>query len=98
MPYLIYKSAEPALVKAFEASAFRPEVDAITYSDMIATGGEMYSSRVKLTFTAKAGNYTKHYMYIPGSLVSEQKYLTKEEQSAIDLWLNSLDLVKASSK
>lgn len=98
VPYLAYKSSEPALIKAFEGSAFRPEVDMITYSDMIATGGEMYTSRVKLSFTAKTGNYTRHYIYIPGSLVSDQKYLSQEEQSALDLWIKSVDLVKASSK
>lgn len=98
IPFLLYKSCEPALIKAFAASKFRPEVDAITYSDMIATGGEMHTSRVKLTFTAKTGNYTKHYMYIPGSFASEQKYLSEEEQTAVDLWLASCELGKTSPK
>jgi hypothetical protein len=100
LPYLVYKSSEPALVQAFAASgsAFYPQVDDITYSDMIATGGEMYSSRVKLSFTAKTGNFTRYSMYVPGSLLSEQKYLNSAEQSAVELWLASCDLVKASPK
>lgn len=96
--YDLYKSSEPALIQAFAASKFRPEVDPITHSDMIATGGEMYTSRVKLTFTTKTGGYMKYYMYIPGSLLSEQKYLSEQDHTVIDLWLNSIDLVKASLK
>jgi hypothetical protein len=97
-PYLSYKSCEPALLKAFETSKLRPEVDVITFSDMIATGGEMHSSRLKLSFTTKTGNFIRYYMYIPGSLLAEQHYLSDEEKSAVDLWLKSIDLIQTPLK
>ena len=98
IPYLTYKSHEPSLIKAFESSKFAPEVDVITYSDMIATGSTIHSSRVKLSFTVKTGRFTRHYMYIPGSVITEQYYLSEDEQSAVTLWLNSIDLAQTSLK
>ena len=98
MPYLMYKSHEPSLIKAFESSKFLPEIDVITYSDMIATGGTIHTSRVKLSFTAKTGNFTRHYMYIPGSLLTEQHYLSDDEKAALEMWLNSIHLAEASLK
>ena len=98
MSDLTYKMHEPALLNAFEKSKFRPEVDVVTYSDMIATGGVMYSSRVKLSFTTKSDPFMRCYMYIPGSLISEQHYLSEDEKAAVEMWINSVHLAEASLK
>jgi hypothetical protein len=96
--YLFYKSYEPSLVKAFEQSNFLPEVHPITHSDMIATGGSIHTSRIKLSFTAKTGPFIRMYIYIPGSNITEQHNLSENEQSAIELWLNSIHVTEASLK
>jgi hypothetical protein len=91
IPYLLYKSHEPALMNAFQGSLYTPQVEAVTYSDMVSTGGGLYSSRVKLSFTAKRGPYVRFYMYIPGSLVSELLHLTEEERAAVAAWIQSVE-------
>jgi hypothetical protein len=90
--YLLYKSHEPALMSAFKSSIYQPEVEAITYSDMISTGCGLHTSRIKLSFTAKTGPYVRFYMYIPGSLVSELLHLNDDEKSAVTMWLNSVEI------
>lgn len=101
--YLMYKSYEPGLVAAFSGSVYKPEVEPITHSDMIATGATMYNSRVKISFLLKKGNYTKFFMYIPGSSLEEQNHLSNDEKEAVALWLNSVHMneesfTKGSSK
>jgi hypothetical protein len=90
-----YKAHEQSLVDAFKASNFAPEVLPITHSDMIATGGAAHPCHVKLSFVAKKGQFMRYYMYIPGSLVSEQHHLNDEEKAAVAHWL---DVVQASLK
>jgi hypothetical protein len=97
-PYLLYKSHEPALIKAFDASNLYPEVDSITHSDMIATGGTIHSSRVKISFTAKKGLFIRYYMYIPGSDVSKQNYLSKDEKAVVQAWLDTIHNSETSVK
>jgi hypothetical protein len=89
--FLLYKFHEPALVKAFEQSKFLPEVHPITHSDMIATGGTMHSSRVKVSFTARSGPFVRAYIYIPGSLIAEQAHLTDDEKAAVEQWLHVIE-------
>lgn len=86
-----YKSHEQRLVDAFKASNFLPEVLPITHSDMIATGGAAHPSHVKLSFLAKKGPFMRYYMYIPGSLVSEQHHLNDEEKTVVTQWLDSVE-------
>ena len=95
-PYLLYKSHEPALVAAFSRSVYRPEVEPITHSDMITTGGTMYIARIKISFTLKKGNYTKFFMYIPGSSVEEQHHLNDDDREAVAVWLNTVHMNDAS--
>ena len=93
--FLFYKSHEPSLLKAFEKSRFLPEVLSITQSDMIATGCAVYESRIKLSFTARSGQFLRIYIYIPGSVITEQHHLTRDEKAALQLWL---EVTEASLK
>jgi hypothetical protein len=86
-----YMAHEQSLVDAFKDSNFAPEVLPITHSDMIATGGAAHPSRVKLSFLAKKGAFLRYYMYIPGSLASEQHHLNDEEKAALTQWLDSVE-------
>jgi len=92
VPYLLYKSHEPALIAAFKDSMYYPQVEAFTYSDMVSTGGGLYTSRIKLSFTAKTGPFVRFYMYIPGSLISEVLHLTEDERAAVTMWINSVEI------
>jgi hypothetical protein len=89
--YAFYKSHEPALIDAFQGSRYSPQVEGITPSDMISTGGEIYASKLKLSFTAKTGLFLRFYMYIPGSSTSELLHCSKEEQAAVAAWLKNVE-------
>jgi hypothetical protein len=91
----IYISHQQSLIDAFKASNFLPEVLPITHSDMIATGGAAHPSHVKLSFLAKKGAFARYYMYVPGSVISEQHHLNEQEKAAVTQWLA---LVEASLK
>ena len=90
--YLLHKSHEPALVALFKDSKFRPEVEAITNSDMMSTAGTIYESRFKLTFTTKSGPYIKLLMYIPGCSLQEQYQLSDTDKGHVAQWLNDIVL------
>ena len=96
--YLLYKSHEPSLVKAFEESGFLPEIDSVTHSDIISNGSDTYTSRVKISFTKKSGTFMRAYMYIPGSILSKQAYLSDSEKTAVEAWLQSVERAEASFK
>jgi hypothetical protein len=96
--YLLYKSHEPTLVKAFEESGFLPEIDSVTHSDIISNGSDTYTSRVKISFTKKSGTFMRAYMYIPGSMLSKQAYLSDSEKTAVEFWLQSVKDSEASFK
>jgi len=98
IPYLLYKSHEPALMRAFYSSVYEPSVEPITHSDMITTGGGIYNSRIKLSFTAKTGPFLRFYMYIPGSVISELLHLSEEEKTAVSMWLNAVEIEGTSTK
>jgi hypothetical protein len=88
--FLVYKAREGALKQAFQKFRFEPRVEEITPSDMINTGGSVYASQIKISFTRKVGNYLRIFMYIPGSSVTEQHHLNDEEKAALEQWLNWL--------
>jgi len=90
--YLTYKAYEESLVEAFNASEFRPEVEAISHSDMITTGGTVYGSQFKISFTTKTGAYKKFSVYIPESGAAAQVPLSLSEQTVMNKWLNSVYL------
>ena len=96
--YLLYKSHEPSLVKAFEESGLLPEVDSVTHSDIISNGSDTYTSRVKISFTKKSGTFMRAYMYIPGSMLSKQAYLNNSEKTAVEAWLESVKDAEAPFK
>lgn len=98
IPYLVYKSHEPALIEAFKDTAWRPEIEPITHSDMITTGGTMYNSRLKISFLRKTGTFMRFFIYVPGSSISEQYNLTEDEQGRMAQWLNSVHLIEGASK
>ena len=98
IPYLLYKSYEPALIEAFKDTQWLPEIEPITHSDMLTTGGTMYSSRVKISFLRRTGEFMRFFLYIPGSRISEQLNLTQDEQGLVVQWLNSIDLMESASK
>jgi hypothetical protein len=93
-----YKSHEPALIEAFKNTQWQPEIEPITHSDMITTGGTMYRSQIKISFLRKTGTFMRFFIYIPGSTMSEQLNLTKNEQELVAQWLNSVDLSEGASK
>ena len=80
------------LLKAFQKSKWTPSVETVTQSDMIATGWSSPGTRLRLSFTAKTGPFTRINMYVPGSLLSEQHHLTDDEKAAVAQWINSLHL------
>lgn len=88
--YLIYKAREGALKQAFNSFNFEPHVEEITASDMINTGGSVYASQIKISFTRKVGAYMRFFMYIPDSTVAEQHHLNDAEKAALEKWLNWL--------
>ena len=86
-PYLKYKAREAALKEAFSTFSFEPRIEDITHSDMINTGGSMYESQIKISFTRKKGGYLRIFMYVPGSTVEEQHHLNDAEKAALTEWL-----------
>jgi hypothetical protein len=91
LSYSFYTSHEPALIAAFQGSRYAPRVEAVTASDMISTGGEIYASRIKLSFTSKTGPFLRFNMYIPGSSVSELLHCSEEERAAVTAWLSRVE-------
>jgi len=92
--YLVHKSHEPSLIAAFKDSKFRPEVEPITTSDMMSTGGTIHESRFKLTCTTKTGNFMRVLLYIPGSSLEDQHSLSEEDRAALTLWLSQVRSVE----
>jgi hypothetical protein len=81
-----------ALLQAFQNSNWLPSIEPVTQSDMIATGWSSPGTRIRLSFTAKTGPFTRVNMYVPGSLISEQHHLNDNEKAAVAQWINSLHL------